>query len=544
MHISLEDTLEGAKRKMEKFNITTPIYYINGEPHIGHAYTSIAVDILARFKRFDGFDVHLCTGTDEHGIKVARSAKHEGIAVEAFSDIMSQKFRDTADAINISYDDFVRTTEQRHIKCAQALWSMLKKEDVYKSVYSGWYSARDEEYIAEGDLDENGHAPSGASVEWMEEESYFFRLSAYQDKLLEWYETHPDFIAPASRRNEIISFVKSGLHDLSISRSQFSWGVPVPTDNMDSNGEDGMDSTFSQVSSSAAGASKASKKREHKHVMYVWIDALANYLTTFGFPDNKEYASEMMEHCIHIVGKEIIRFHTVYWPAFLMSAGIALPKRVYAHGWWTNEGMKMSKSIGNIVNPMDVISRYGLDVLRYFLFREIRFGEDGDFSEAALKNRFSYELANDLGNLIQRVLVFIQKREGNFVADYDLLDSDKPLFEKSRKIIENMRKFMDKQDIYSALNVVLDLVTEANRYVNDMKPWELAKKDEKRLNVVLTVLCESIRAIAFGFAPFMPDTCKKIFGFLKVEGKSFEEISQDFVNQKFPEPEVLFPKDK
>lgn len=509
------------EKEKKKFNITTPIYYINGEPHIGHAYTSIAVDILARFKRFDGFDVHFCTGTDEHGIKVARSAKNEGMDVEKFSDIMSQKFRDMSNAVNMSYDDFVRTTEPRHIKCAQALWSMLKKEDVYKNVYSGWYSARDEEYIAEADLDENRRAPSGASVEWMEEESYFFRLSAYQDKLLEWYETHPDFIAPISRRNEVISFVKGGLHDLSISRSQFSWGVPVPTDGI-------LDSD----------------SKQQKHVMYVWIDALANYLTTFGFPDDKAYASEMMENCIHIVGKEIIRFHTVYWPAFLMSAGVALPKRVYAHGWWTNEGMKMSKSIGNVVDPKDVIARYGLDVLRYFLFREVRFGEDGDFSEAALKNRFEYELANDLGNLVQRVLAFIQKRDGNFVADYNLDDSDKHLFEKSRKIAENMRLYMDKQDIYLALSVVLDLVMEANKYVNDTKPWELAKRDEKKLNVVLTVLCESIRAIAFGFAPFMPDTCKKIFGFLNAEGKSFEEIGRNFEDQKFPAPEVLFPKER
>lgn len=529
---------------MKKFNITTPIYYINGEPHIGHAYTSIAADILARFKRFDGFDVHFCTGTDEHGIKVARSAKREGVEVEVFSDTMSQKFRNMSDSINMSYDDFVRTTEPRHIKCAQALWHMLKTEDVYKNVYSGWYSAQDEEYVAEADLDENRRAPSGASVEWMEEESYFFRLSAYQDKLLEWYETHPDFIAPVSRRNEIISFVKGGLHDLSISRSQFSWGVPVPTDNVESGSEDGTESNFSPLSSSASTVSSVPKRKEHKHVMYVWIDALANYLTTFGFPNNEEYVSDMMEHCTHIVGKEIIRFHTVYWPAFLMSAGIALPKRVYAHGWWTNEGLKMSKSIGNVVNPMDIIAKYGLDVLRYFLFREVRFGEDGDFSEKALQNRFSYELANDLGNLVQRVLVFIQKRDGNFVADYDFQDSDRSLFEKSRKMVENMRPFMDRQDIYSALNVVLDLVTEANKYVNDMKPWELAKQNEKRLNVVLTVLCESIRAIAFGLAPFMPGTCEKIFGFLKVKGKSFSEISQDFVNQQFPAPEVLFPKEK
>lgn len=525
------------KKEEKKFNITTPIYYINGEPHIGHAYTSIAADILARFKRLDGFDVHLCTGTDEHGVKVARSAKNEGVDVKKFSDVMSQKFRDMSCVINMSYDDFVRTTEPRHIKCAQAFWNMLKKEDIYKGVYSGWYSARDEEYVSEADLDENRRAPSGASVEWMEEESYFFKLSAYQDKLLEWYETHPDFIAPVSRRNEVISFVKSGLRDLSISRSQFTWGVPVPADNLEPD-------IAANTKNGNVDFDASPKTNELKHVMYVWIDALANYLTTFGFPDDKAYVSEMMENCVHIVGKEIIRFHTVYWPAFLMSAGIALPQRVYAHGWWTNESMKMSKSVGNVVNPTDVIEKYGLDVLRYFLFREVRFGEDGDFSEVALKNRFEYELANDLGNLVQRVLVFIQKRGGNFVADYNFSDFDRSLFEKSREIIKNMRPFIDRQDIHSALSVVLDLVMETNKYVNDVKPWELAKKDEKKLNIVLTALCESIRAIAFGFTPFMPGTCRKIFEFLNAEGKSFEEISQNFISQKFPAPEVLFPKER
>lgn len=503
-----------------KFCITTPIYYINGEPHIGHAYTSIAADIMARFKRLDGFEVHLSTGTDEHGIKVARTAKREHMNVEEFSDIVSQKFRDMSDEINMSYDDFVRTTERRHITSAQAFWKMLKKEDVYKNVYSGWYSAQDEEYVAESDLDENRRAPSGATVEWMEEESYFFRLSAYQDKLLDWYEKNPDFIAPASRRNEIISFVKSGLHDLSISRSQFSWGIPVPVDR------------------------EAGDKQDLKHVMYVWIDALTNYITSFGFPQDKAKVSEMMSNCTHIVGKEIIRFHAVYWPAFLMSAGIALPKRIFAHGWWTNDGMKMSKSLGNVVDPKDVIRRYGLDTLRYFLFREVRFGEDGDFSEKALQNRFTYDLANDLGNLIQRVLAFIQKRDGNFVADYNMSDADRPLFENARNIIDKMRPSMDRQDLYSALNTVWDLVTEANKYVNDMKPWELAKTDVSRLNIVLTTLCESIRSIAFGLAAFMPDTARKIFSFINTKGKSFGEMSENFTNQHFPQPSVLFPKER
>ena len=505
-----------------KFCITTPIYYINGEPHVRHAYTSIAADILARFKRLDGFDVHLSTGTDEHGIKVARTAKRENIAVEQFSDLISQRFHDMSDEINMSYDDFIRTTEKRHIISAQEFWKMLKKEDVYKNVYSGWYSAQDEEYIAESDLDENKRAPSGAKVEWMEEESYFFRLSAYQDKLLDWYEKHPDFIAPVSRRNEIISFVKSGLRDLSISRSQFSWGIPVPIDE-----------------------SSATGNQDLRHVMYVWIDALTNYITSFGFPKDKAKVSEMMSNCIHIVGKEIIRFHAVYWPAFLMSAGIALPKRIFAHGWWTNNGVKMSKSLGNVIDPKEIINKYGVDVLRYFLFREVRFGEDGDFSEIALKNRFSYDLANDLGNLVQRVLAFIQKRGGNFVADYNISSKeDRSLFENSRSVIEKMRVAIDKQDLYSALNIVWELVTEANKYVNDTKPWELAKTDINRLNVVLTMLCEGIRAIAFGLAAFMPDTSRKILDFINVKGLSFREITENFVDQHFPQSYVLFPKEK
>jgi methionyl-tRNA synthetase len=493
------------------FRVTTPIYYINGEPHIGHAYASIAADIIARFKRLDGFDVYFCTGTDEHGVKVARSAEKAGVETQKFCDIMSQKFRDMSDAVNLSYDDFIRTTEERHKKSAQAFWRLLEK-DIYKSSYSGWYSARDEEYVPEGDI-VDGKAPSGAPVERMEEESYFFRLSAYQDKLLEYYEKNPDFIAPASRKNEVVSFVKSGLKDLSISRSKFDWGIPVPNGSLADN-----------------------------HVMYVWVDALANYITSFGFPEKD--VSEAMENCVHIVGKEILRFHAVYWPAFLMSAGISLPRRVFAHGWWTCDGQKMSKSVGNVVCSFDIIKRYGLDQFRYFLFREVRFGEDGDFSEESFKRRIAYDLANDLGNLVQRVLAFIQKLGGNLTANYDFSDAEKVLFENSRNLIDKIRPMIEKQDLHGALNVVWQLVSESNKFTNDMKPWELAKTDVARLNAVLTALCESIRAIAFGISPFMPDTARKIFDFINAEGKSFAEIGNNFENQKFPIPIALFPKEK
>jgi methionyl-tRNA synthetase len=500
------------------FCITTPIYYINGDPHIGHAYASIAADIIARFKRFDGFNVHLSTGTDEHGIKVARSAEAAGIEVEKFSDIMSQKFKDMSDEINMSYDDFIRTTEKRHILAAQTLWKMIEK-DIYERAYSGWYSARDEEYVQASDL-VDGKAPSGAPVEWMEEESYFFRLSAYQDKLLEFYENNPDFIAPISRRNEVISFVKGGLKDLSISRTQFNWGVPIQTLIDKNETDDGL-----------------------KHVMYVWVDALTNYITSLGFPHDKDFVSEMMSNCLHIVGKEILRFHAVYWPAFLMSAGITLPKKIFAHGWWTSEGQKMSKSVGNVVEPHAMIKKYGLDAVRYFLFREVKFGEDGDFSEIAIQKRISYDLANGLGNLVQRVLAFIQKHGGNITVNYNLSDMDKSLFENSRNLIDRIRPFIEKQDLHSALATVWELVAESNKYVNDMRPWELIKSDLNRLNTVITVLCESIRAIGFGLAPFMPDTSAKIFDFINVEGKNFSEISKDFINQKIRQPFLLFPKE-
>ena len=472
----------------KNFCVTTPIYYI------------------------DGFEVHFSTGTDEHGIKVARSAEKAGIEVQKFSDIVSKKFRDVADLVNISYDDFIRTTEERHIKSARTMWELMEK-DIYMDCYSGWDSARDEEYVPKEDV-VDGKAPSGAPVEWMEEESYFFRLSNYQDKLLKFYDENPDFISPISRRNEIISFVKSGLKDLSISRSQFNWGIPVP--------------------------------KSENHVMYVWIDALANYISSLGFPDNPQRVSEMMAECIHVVGKEILRFHAVYWPAFLMSAGLTLPKKIFAHGWWTSEGQKMSKSLGNVVDPIEVVKKYGLDQVRYFLFREVTFGEDGDFSEEALKKRISYDLANDLGNLVQRVLAFIQKLGGKLTVNYNFSEEENSLMQDSKDLLNKIRPLIDNQNFSGALTTIWNLISKTNKFVNDVRPWELAKDESKRekLNAILTVLCESIRSIAFGIAPFMPDTAAKVFSFINVKGKSFDELKSQFTDQSFPEPIMLFPKDK
>ena len=393
----------------DNYFITTPIYYVNDVPHLGHAYTTIACDALARFMRLDGKEVMFLTGTDEHGQKVEKSAHSAGELPSDFTDRVSQRFRDLAAKLGISNDDFIRTTEQRHIKASQAIWTALVKSgDIYLGSYAGWYSVRDEAFFAEGELinGESGErlAPSGASVEWVEEPSYFFRLSRWQQPLLDFYEKHPHFILPATRRNEVVSFVEGGLQDLSVSRTSFRWGVPVPGDN--------------------------------NHIMYVWLDALTNYLTATGYPDPLNVTfQKFWPATVHVVGKDILRFHAVYWPAFLMSAGITPPKRVFAHGWWTVEGRKMSKSLHNVVDPFDLIDKFGLDQVRYFLLREVPFGSDGDFSEAALIQRGNSDLANDLGNLAQRVLSMIhQNCEAALPRPNAYIDSDNALLGHAHKL--------------------------------------------------------------------------------------------------------------
>src|SRR6266481_1087947 len=426
------------------YYITTPIYYVNDAPHIGHAYTTIACDALARFMRLDGRRVKFLTGTDEHGQKVAKSARDAGIDPQEFCDRVSQNFREMTALMNISNDDFIRTTE--------------KRGEIYLGSFAGWYSVRDEAFYEEEELaggpDGKKRAPSGAEVEWVEEENYFFRLSAWQDRLLELYDTNPDFIGPRSRRNEVVSFVKGGLRDLSLSRTSFSWGIPVPGN--------------------------------PKHVMYVWLDALTNYLTAAGYPEveSAEFTTFWPAN-LHMVGKDIVRFHAVYWPAFLMAAGLAPPRRVFAHGWWTVEGEKMSKSLGNFIPPKQLVDQYGVDAVRYFLLRELPFGSDGDFSHAAVVSRINSDLANDLGNLAQRVLSMIAKNcaatvpePGAFTAD------DETLLTACRNLLPRLRADFAEQSFHRGLEAIWEVISAGNRYVDEQAPWALAKTDRPRMQTV------------------------------------------------------------
>ncbi|MEL6437390.1 MAG: methionine--tRNA ligase, partial [Pseudomonadota bacterium] len=430
----------------DKFFITTPIFYPNGVPHIGHAYTDIATDVLARFQRLDGKDVFFLTGTDEHGQKMQRTAEERGITPIELADENAAVFKRLAETLGCSNREFIRTTEERHKLACQALWQRMEANgDIYLDTYGGWYSVRQEAYFDESEttVDDDGvrREPLGSPVEWVEEESYYFRLSAYGDKLLDYYEAHPDFIAPDERRNEVMSFVKSGLRDLSISRTTFDWGIPVP----------GNDS----------------------HVMYVWVDALTNYITAAGFPDTD---SENWGYwpATHIIGKDIIRFHAVYWPAFLMSAGIELPTRIFAHGFLYNRGEKMSKSVGNVIDPFELVDEYGLDKVRYFFMREVPFGNDGSYSHEAIIARTNADLANGLGNLAQRSLSMIAKNcDGKVPDNSALTDEDKALLAMGADALETARTAFDRQAMHKGLEAIFDVVTAADKYIDTQAPWTL-----------------------------------------------------------------------
>jgi methionyl-tRNA synthetase len=497
------------------FYVTTPIYYVNDSPHIGHAYTTLACDALARFMRLDGRRVMFLTGTDEHGQKVEKAARDAGTDPQTFTDRVSERFRDLARAMNFSNDDFIRTTEERHKHAVTALWEKLVASgDIYLGKYAGWYSVRDEAFYAESEL-VDGKAPTGAPVEWVEEPSYFFRLSAWQDRLLAFYDANPDCILPLTRRNEVISFVRGGLQDLSVSRTSFRWGIPVP-------GDPG-------------------------HVMYVWLDALTNYMSAVGYPDtDSEEFRTFWPADIHVVGKDILRFHAVYWPAFLMAAGLPPAKKVFAHGWWTNEGQKISKSLGNVIDPLALVDRYGLDPTRYFLLREVPFGADGDFRHASMVRRMNSDLANDYGNLAQRVLSMIAKNCGGAVPELDELQpDDQALLGAVDGLLPNLRAEMAIPAPHRALELIWDLVSEANRWVDAQAPWTLRRTDPARMRTVLYVLADTVRQLALLTQPFMPNSSSKLLDQLAVppDARSFASLGERLVpGTALPPPIGVFPR--
>jgi len=502
----------------DKFYITTAISYPNGQPHIGHAYEFIVTDALARFARLDGKDVFFLTGTDEHGIKMLQTARGEGIEVRELADRNAARFEAMTEAMSGSNDDFIRTTEDRHRRTCQAIWErMAANGDIYKDSYAGWYSVREEAYYDEDEteLRDGGvrYGPQGTPVEWMEEESYFFRLSAYADKLLDHYERNPDFIGPETRRNEIVAFVRRGLKDLSVSRTTFDWGVPVPGD--------------------------------ERHVMYVWIDALTNYLTATGWPD--EHArNRFWPADVHIIGKDITRFHTIYWPAFLMSADLPLPKRVFGHGFLFNKGEKMSKSVGNVVDPFQIADHYGVDQMRYFFMREVPFGNDGNYSHDAIVQRTNADLANGLGNLAQRSLSMIAKNCDGKVPDHGALtDEDEALICAAVPALEAAREAMAVQAVHKALEAIFAVVAQADRYIDAQAPWALRKTDPERMKAVLYTMAETVRRIALMTQPFMPDASAKLLDLVAVpeDARTFADLETRLVaGTDLPAPQGVFPR--
>jgi len=505
----------------EPFYITTAISYPNGPPHIGHAYEAIATDAIARFKRLDDADVFFMTGVDEHGLKMTQTAAREGLSPKALADRNVPLFVQMCDRLAVSYDRFIRTTEPAHYASVQEIWRRMERAgDIYLGTYAGWYSVRDEAFYDESETHLNAEGarlgPQGTPVEWTEEKTYFFRLSAYQDRLLAHYEAHPGFIGPETRRNEVVSFVKGGLQDLSVSRTTLSWGVPVPD---------------------APG-----------HVMYVWVDALTNYITGCGFPDESDPRWRYWPADVHIIGKDIVRFHAVYWPAFLMSAGIPLPKTVFGHGFLFNRGEKMSKSVGNVIDPFALADAYGVDPLRYFLLREVPFGQDGNYSHEAIVNRINADLANDLGNLAQRSLTMITRNCGAAVPQpAALTPPDEALLALADALPEKARAAMRDFALHTALAEVWAVVGDANRYFASQEPWILRKQDPVRMGTVLWTTAEVLRTIGILAQPFVPSAAAKLLDLL---GQSPDARSLAHAGPAhrlepgcaLPTPEPIFPR--
>ncbi|MGA2816141.1 MAG: methionine--tRNA ligase [Xanthobacteraceae bacterium] len=512
----------GIKMAAKPYYITTAIAYPNGAPHIGHAYEAIATDAIARFKRLDGYDVFFLTGTDEHGSKMLQTAAKENLTPRQLVERNVPRFQAMVKLLNCSNDEFIRTTEPRHHRSSEAIWERMQAAgDIYLDKYSGWYSVRDEAYYDESEtrLDEKGQrvGPQGTPVDWVEEESYFFRLSAYQDKLLALYASDPNYVLPRERLNEVMSFVKSGLQDLSVSRTTFDWGVRVPDDS--------------------------------KHVMYVWVDALTNYITAVGYPDtNSEKFRRYWPANLHVIGKDIVRFHAVYWPAFLMSAGIAVPRRIFSHGFLFNRGEKMSKSVGNVIDPFALADAYGVDPLRYFFLREVPFGQDGNYSHEAIVNRINADLANDLGNLAQRSLTMVARQfSGVLPTPGALSAADGEILSAADAMIGKARDAMATQQLHQVLNAVWTVVAETNRYFANQAPWALAKTDPARQGTVLYVTAEVLRQIAILAQPFVPGSAEKLLDLLAVPGdeRFFSYLGEKHriaAGAKLPVPAAVFPR--
>ncbi len=509
----------------QPFYVTTAIAYPNGAPHVGHAYEYIATDAIARFKRLDGYDVRFLTGTDEHGLKMAQTAAAEGIPTAEFARRNSDRFQRLQETLNISFDRFIRTTDPDHYAASTAIWQrMADNGDIYLDSYSGWYSVRDERFFTEAEttVDASGTrvaVETGTPVTWTEEQTYFFRLSAYAEPLLEHYRANPDFIAPEARRNEVISFVSGGLRDLSVSRTSFDWGVPVPDD--------------------------------PAHVMYVWVDALTNYLTGVGYPDTEsDLYQRYWPADLHMIGKDIIRFHTVYWPAFLMSAGIPLPRRVFAHGFLYNRGEKMSKSVGNVVDPVDLVDTFGVDQVRYFLLREVPFGQDGSYSEEAIIGRINTDLANELGNLAQRSLSMVNKNLDGVVPEPgELSAADADLLKLADGLLDTVRDAFDEQAMHQGLEAIWLMLGAANRYFSAQEPWVLRKSqaeaDQIRFRTVLYTTLEVVRIAAVLVQPVMPDSAARLLDLLGQadDQRNFAALATRIApGTALPAPSAVFPR--